>query len=312
MKESTATIAAECVVPTDDGELPGTVDLPDGPVRAAVVVVHGSAAGHRSYFCYTHVGRVLTAHGVAVLRYDRRAPLEPGRDVPLRLQAADAAAAARTVRELVGGDVRLGLWGLSQGAWAAPMAAAHHPELFAFQILVSSCGVSPAAQMRHGTAEQLRRDGYGDTELAGLAELRAGWEAYQRGQLDRRTAQVLVDRHADRPWFPQAYVPRELPAAGGGWRDMDLDPTGIFAGVRCPTLLFYGETDSWMPIDDSIAAWRRSSAAELTVHRVAGHDHLLMREGSVVDPAVGDSPAAATAISQQYADLMADWPRLGR
>ncbi|MFV2020478.1 alpha/beta hydrolase [Micromonospora sp. LOL_023] len=110
----------ECTVPTDDGELPGTVELPDGPVRAAVVVVHGSTAGHRSWFCYTHVGRVLTAHGVAVLRYDRRVPLEPGRDVPLRLQATDAAAAARTLRKLVDGDVPLGLWGLSQGAWAAP------------------------------------------------------------------------------------------------------------------------------------------------------------------------------------------------
>ncbi|WFE30879.1 hypothetical protein O7623_28995 [Solwaraspora sp. WMMD791] len=88
---------------------------------------------------------------------------------------------------------------------------------------------------------------------------------------------------------------------------MDLDPTGIFAGVRCPTLLFYGETDSWMPIDDSIAAWHRSSSAELTVHRVAGHDHLLMREGSDVDPAVGDNRAAEAAISQQYADQMAAW-----
>ncbi|MFI7437667.1 hypothetical protein [Micromonospora haikouensis] len=45
-------------------------------------------------------------------------------------------------------------------------------DLVAFLVLVSGSGVSPAVQMRYGTAEQPRRNGYGDADLAELG--RAG------------------------------------------------------------------------------------------------------------------------------------------
>jgi hypothetical protein len=35
---------------------------------------------------------------------------------------------------------------------------------------------------------------------------------------------------------------------------MDFDPGVILARVSCPVLAFYGETDEWMPVDDSVAA----------------------------------------------------------
>jgi hypothetical protein len=68
-----------------------------------------------------------------------------------------------------------------------------------------------------------------------------------------------------------------LPDAGA-WADMDFDPGPVFAGVSCPVLAFYGETDAWMPIEDSADAWRRAGEAsgnrDITVVRLAGCDHL--------------------------------------
>ncbi len=278
--------------------LGGTVDLPAGPVRGGIVALHAAGAGHLSYFCYEHLARLLPGAGIAVLRFDRR-PRVDGRDVPLADQAADAVAAIEVLRGQAG-DVPIGLWGLSQGAWAAPLAAALHPDLVAFLVLVSSSGVSPAAQMRYGTAEQLRRHGYGDADLAELGRLRATVEAYQRGDLDRATAQAAVDRSAARPWFPLAYLLRELPDRPGTWRDMDFDPVPVFARVTCPTLLFYGTTDAWVPIDASVAAWRRATAGAATpptVHRLDGCDHY---------PTLGGGEDL-DSISPQYAATMLRW-----
>jgi len=96
--------------------------------------------------------------------------------------------------------------------------------------------VSPAVQMRYGTARQLRQSGYGDEPLKELAELRSTFEGYLRGRQERGAAQAAVDRYATRPWFPLVHVPRTLPEPGS-WEDMDFDPEPVFAQVRCPVLL---------------------------------------------------------------------------
>ncbi len=116
----------ELVVRTDEVDLPATLTLPAGPVRAGVVALHGAESGERSYFLYEHLSDACGAAGIAVLRYDRRASLD-GNDVDLRVQAQDALAA----RRLLGLHIPaapIGLWGFSQGAWAAPLAATLHPE----------------------------------------------------------------------------------------------------------------------------------------------------------------------------------------
>ena len=109
---------------------------------------------------------------MAVLRYDRRKSAD-GQDVPLPVQASDALAAVRCLREVVG-PVPTGLWGFSQGAWAAPLAAVTAPDSVDFLICVSCFGVSPAERMQVGCSRQLRKHGFSDSEVGELTRTRLG------------------------------------------------------------------------------------------------------------------------------------------
>lgn len=290
----------ELVVPVDGGELPATLTMPSGSLRAGVVVLHGAEAGQRSYFLYEHLADLLEPEGVAVLRYDRRTAVA-GQDVPLPIQAADALAGARLLREIAGG-APTGLWGFSQGAWAASLAAVTDADSVAFLICVSYCGVSPAEQMRIGCARELAKHGYDDADIADLTAARLITEQFLRDGRDRRTAQALLDAAATRPWFPLAYLPSTLPEPGS-WPDMDFDPRPALAELTCPVLAFYGEHDEWMPIEPSIDAWHtakeQGTLTDLTVQRLPGTDHL---------PTEAGRPDTA-AISAEYSEALTGWLR---
>ena len=276
--------------------LPATLTLPEGPARGGVVPLHPASEGSRRQLLFDDLAETLAPRGLAVLRFDRRtSPTDE--DVPFEVQAEDALAAHGVLRSEVG-DVPLGLWAWSQGAWAAALAAVRSPEI-AFLVLLAACGVSPAVQMRYGTAEHLRRNGHDDEDaLRELAELRAALEDALRDRSRLEAAQAVVDRYAERPWFPLAYVPRTLDPAAH-WPDMDFDPAPVLASVRCPVLLFYGEEDGWTPIEPSIAAWERSDNEEVTVVRLPGTDHAPTVGGAI-------SPAYTQALTEWLDNLLAD------
>ena len=275
--------------------LAATLALPDGPVRGGVVPLHPASDGSRRQFLFEHLAETVVPRGVAVLRFDRRA--SSGGDVPFETQADDALQALRELRTLPEvGSAPLGLWAWSQGAWAAAVAAARSAEV-AFLILLAACGVSPAEQMRYGTGEQLRRHGHDDQQaLRELAEVRAALEDALRDPNRLDPLQAVIDRYAERPWFELAYVPRTLDPSAD-WRDMDFDPAPIFADVRCPVLLFYGEEDEWTPVEPSLATWERAGNASLTVVRLPGTDHA---------PTLGGTHDR-DAISPAYTQALANW-----
>jgi pimeloyl-ACP methyl ester carboxylesterase len=275
-------------------DLPATLTLPEEQARGGLVPLHPASDGSRRQFLFDHLADTVVPRGFAVLRYDR-GPSPSGEDVPFAVQADDALRALDALRTEVG-DVPLGLWAWSQGAWAATLAATRSTDV-AFLVLLAACGVSPAVQMRYGTAEQLRRNGFGDeTALSDLAALRAALEDALRDRSRLGASQAVVDRYADRPWFPLAYVPRTLDPSSD-WPDMDYDPAPTLAEVRCPVLLFYGEEDEWTPVEPSIAAWRGAENAELTVVGLAGTDHA---------PTLGGGHDR-DAISPEYTRALTDW-----
>jgi uncharacterized protein len=286
-------------VPSGKVRLRGSLTIPEGPIRAGLIPLHPANDPSMDQFLFRHLAQRLPRLGVAVLRFDRRGSRH-GDDVPLAHQVDDALAAARLLKARTN-DPRLpvGLWGWSQGAWAAPLAASRS-ELVRYLILIASTGVSPAVQMRYGTREQLRRAGFGQEAQAELLELRLAFERAMRGTTSREAAQKVIDKYASRPWFPLAYVRRELPARLE-WSAMDFDPRPVFEKVSVPTLLFYGEEDEWSPVDESIAAWKAASSASgnraIEIVRTRGTAHA---------PTLGGK-LEADAISPEYTLAMEHW-----
>jgi pimeloyl-ACP methyl ester carboxylesterase len=256
--------------------------LPEGRILAGLVPLQPAEDPSRDHFLLRHLAEVLPAHGVAVLRYDRR-PAKDGHDVPLALQAEDARTAMAELRRLTGSaELPVGVWGFSQGGWAAMLAA----PAASFLVTVSAAAVSPAEQMRYGTRRQLIEAGYGDGELERLDQLRAAFEDYLRGVRSREEVEPLVEEAAEAPWFHLGWVPRELPEPDH-WPDMDFDPVGALARLRCPVLAFFGEADEWVPVDASIDRFR--AAAEragnsLTVARLPGTTHEPVLASGAVSP----------------------------
>lgn len=229
--------------------------------------------------------------GVAVLLFDRR----PGAEDRFDAQSADALAALGVLESQPGIDpVRLGLWGFSQGAWVAPLTATRS-KVVKFLVVVAASGVTPAEQMRYGTALQLRRAGHGGPEEARMLEARSAMESYQRGTATREAAQASIDAIKHEPWFRLVYLREELPPSPGFWPTVDYDPVPVMSRVRVPTLVFLGEEDDWLPVDASAAAWQAAGIPDLTVMRLPGCGHAVTR------------PPKSEDIAPEYTATLRSW-----
>jgi len=106
---------------------------------AAIVALHGASEGTRDSALYGHLHKLLPPTGIGVVTFDRRGEGESSGE-PTRgrfdLQVEDALAVIDAV------DAKLvGLWGISQGGWIGPLAAASE---VAFLVLIASTGVTPS------------------------------------------------------------------------------------------------------------------------------------------------------------------------
>jgi len=293
---------SEIAIPTLDGA--GLLRLPDPEVavRGGVVPLHGAAFPERDQPLFEHLARTLTPLGYAVLSFDRR-PSPDGDDTSLDVQADDALAAVAALHAETG--VPVGLFGFSQGAWAAALAASRSIEV-EFLALVGGSGVSPAQQMRYYTDELLRRAGYDEAARAQLLALRVAVEDVLRGTGDRWRAGDLLAKAATAPWFAMAYLPPELPSPDDSWKDMDYDPEPAASKVTCPTLLVYGADEECIPPQASKDVWLRAA-------RVAGNDDLTIADlpGCGHIPVQGEPPVpldfTVDDLSPAYTAVLHGW-----
>lgn len=139
-------------------------------------------------------------------------------------------------------------------------------------MLLASVGTTPAQQMRHGTAQHVRRAGYGEQAVAELLAARAAYEDGLRGRADPGQVQRALDLVAERPWRHLAWLPERF-APDDSWPDLDFHPAPVFAGTRCPVLAVWIDDDPWVPVAASEAAWREAAGERLAVLRLPGDAH---------------------------------------
>jgi pimeloyl-ACP methyl ester carboxylesterase len=288
--------------------LRGTLYLPKGSgPHPALIAFHAASGGERTFPFYKHLTETLPADGVAVLLFDRRGSGESGGDFETATFADLAADGIAGLHYLKGRrDIdprRIGVWGVSQGGWIAPLAAVMSGEV-AFVVVVSGPGVSPAEQMDYSAVYTLREAGYSDDVVKAALKLRALVNSYYRGQAAAEEVRRALAQARTQPWSDLSYISDELPQnpkTTKWYQEMDFDPVPTLRKLRVPALFFFGETDRWVPIDESIAKIAAATRANAHVqfHRIAGADHLMMT----------GKPDSGGPVSAEYIKLMTQWIR---
>jgi dipeptidyl aminopeptidase/acylaminoacyl peptidase len=288
--------------------LRGTLYKPDGPGPfGAIVVLHSASGGTRHDPFYEHLKEALPARGSAVFVYDRRGSGESEGEfatADFEALAADGAAAFNTLRRRPDIDPeRIGLYGISQGGWIAPILAAKEPAV-ALMIIVSGCAVPPAGQMDYGARYTLNEAGFPEEIQDQAIALRHRVNDYFRGDLDRETLQAELREAKDRPWFGHAYISRAeaLPedvTQEKWYYEMDYDPLPVWGKLALPTLFLHGDRDRWVPVPESRARYQEVTAhmSEVKFVTLSGVDHLMR---------YADGPAEGE-LSAEYLEILLDW-----
>lgn len=271
------------------------------------VVIHGSGAGDRDNVWAFHIAQHMARRDIAVLLPDKRgsgASTGDWRTADFSDLAADAVAGARALSAHAKVDAdRVGFVGLSQGGWVAPLAASVAGA--AFVVDVSGAAVTPAEQVRHELAQDLRRAGLADSSARRVLELLDRALDYSRFPSDSAWASYHSMREAlRRGALADAVSP--FPATRDHWQwrwwhgVADFDPVPHWRSHPGPALVVYGDLDEQdnVPVAESVRRLRRALAPErnpANVIRVfSGIGHTL------VDP-------ATRWISSEFLDFLSGW-----
>jgi pimeloyl-ACP methyl ester carboxylesterase len=235
----------ELTVPTSDGlHLPATLRVPidAGPGMPGMVLVHGAGIGARDF--YSPEAEVFARQDMATLTYDRRTAGYSLTERSYSQLADDAAAAAEVVRGRSEVDPdRVGLWGLSEGGWVAPLAASREPRT-AFLVVVGASGVPPLRQTSWAEAEKAERSGV-------------------RGSLVQAASRTSWRVVSGAGMFPEPHY----------------DPVPVLGDLTLPVLGVWGAKDRVCPPVESMAIHRRALEAagnrHHTLRMFANAEHTL-------------------------------------
>lgn len=296
-------------------QLSGTLYVPSvSQLVPAVVAFHAASTSTRDAALFRHLAQMLPQLGVAVFVYDRRGS---GKSVgksahgDYELLAEDGLSAARMLAQDPRIDSRrIGFWGLSQGGWLSLLAAAHSADV-AFAISVSAPITTPDVQMNFAVANILRIKGYSQADIDTAIAARKAVDDFERGQLDRATAQKRLDQAAAKPWFDLIYMDKTFadPDQAAWAKEIKNDPLPTLFKVKAPTLIIYGAKDPWVPVRVSLDLLREHAQQlpNVQVAVIAGADHDMMLSASAegqIDPShlTQFAPEAAA-----YFSVVASW-----
>ncbi|MCG2785890.1 MAG: alpha/beta fold hydrolase [Anaerolineae bacterium] len=301
-------ISEEIIFTNKTVQLAGTLYKPETQMaHPAVVVLHAANGGTRQFPFYQHLVTHLPAHGIAVLLFDRRGSGRSSGDfetASFETLAKDGSTAVDYLRSRDDIDKKqIGLYGISQGGWVAPLVAGLRPDI-AFLIIVSGCGVSPAKQMDYGAAYTLRQEGFSDNTISQAIALRNRVNEYYRGHLSREVVSAELDNAQSEPWFQNAYInpstnlPEDV-TKKKWWYELDYDPLPIWKKLSQPTLFLFAKDDRWVPVEESISKLELATSHlnDVTILQIPETDHLMYQT----------SNPTAEIISDEYVETMVTW-----
>jgi pimeloyl-ACP methyl ester carboxylesterase len=300
--------------------LAGTLTLPGKPgVYPAVVFINGSGASDRTGGgLFPALWQEFTRRGFACLSWDR-----PGvgsstgdfeaQSFPNRADEVLAAVASLRGRTDIKRD-HVGVWGFSQGATVAPLAASQSNDI-AFVIAVSGCQTPAWKQDLYRVEAELRADGFNSTHMKEAVEFAETRMDLMRSgglfeELDENQRGLL-----GRPWFEYVqYCDRKRFESGK--RMVNFDPAPHWEMVHCPVLAVFGDKDTSCHVEPSVAVIRqgleKAGNRDLTVKVFANASHRLTAAQTggrkeAEQQAKSRRAGAAPDFVPGYVTTMADW-----
>ena len=301
VEESALWSERELAVESASLNLPGTLTLPKGEVRAGAVLVHGSGAHDRDETIgpnrvFRDLAHGLAERGIAVLRYEKRSHAHPesfaGKAFTVKEEVIDDAIAAAG---LLGRQPELKerpvyVVGHSLGALLAPRIASGQPGIAGVVMLAA-----PARTLTELVPEQAHYIANLDGEIS--TEEAAGLKNMQEliGQIEALTE---ADRNNTAAVFgaPAAY-----------WLDLKAyRPFLEAAALDKPILLLQGERDYQVTMDGDFLPWHQQmqDVAGYSDRSFAGLNHLFMQAGDPPGPADYEK---AGHVDAQVIAAICDW-----
>lgn len=228
--------------------LAGTLVLPSGDGPFALIIAQpGSSWQTRFNEHGMFTALTFAAHGIAGLAYDKRGFGASGGEqlVGFRTTAADLAAAVEAMRLRF--DVnpdQIGVFGLSQGGWIAPLAHTMTDGI-RYLVLVGAPGTTPSRQEIQRAVQVLRAEEYPAVEVEAIREFQE--IAFRYGSTGEGWREYLSarSRAEGRGWLRRVWSPLEPGPDNWMWGRLngDYNPLPALLKVRVPVLALWGEFD---------------------------------------------------------------------
>ena len=218
----------------DSTQLAGMLFLPEQTDSfPMVVIIQGSGASKRANPWYLTVAQYLQQNGIGVLLPDKRGSEHSGghwQGQPLEILATDTEAAIDYLRQESCLPISsMGIMGMSQGGWVAPIVAAHRPDV-AFVIDMSGSVTTSNEQLLYEEYHNIRPYTY---------DFIARWLAPLTSKLLARKSHIAAL--------------------------LGFDPIPYWQQIKAPVLIAFGENDTNCPVKQSLQYIEQKGLQHFTV-----------------------------------------------
>ena len=269
--------------------LAGHLLLPPGnPPYPCVVVIEGSTAEGRGLWSYRSIGDMFVRNGIAALIYDKRGTGGSSGNfdqTTFEDLEHDVGAAVKFVYGRNDIDSKsIGLFGISQGGWLAPLVALKSDQV-SFCILLGGPAVSIWDQeldrveysMRAGALSENDPDVFTDQQIAdALGHTRLGFQAAIDTSL-WGAWEASVASAGNQPW--SAYVGLDSALTDlQGWLRYRYDPESTLTSIKKPVLAIFGQNDVLVPpkvnvpLMESYLSQAGNNQSHIVIFPGVGHD----------------------------------------
>ena len=244
-----------------DVTLGGTLLLPAGKGRYPVIIItpgdYGTNRNQLRLWAHHYV-----SHDIAALIFDSRGSGESTGIVnssSFSDLANDVLAGVQSLKTRV--DInpkQIGLFGFSNSAFTVSLAASRSNDV-AFLILQSFVGVVPWKQESFRAETQLRVDKFPESVVKQGADfMRLKYEVARTGN-GWEQLQATMDKARGERWLAYTNPPATLDRLRQVYAsNMTYDPVIALEKLNIPILVMWGDKDTFLPVEESIAVFKQA------------------------------------------------------